>query len=79
MPEDKNEKYGELKLQNTGAKDPESAKRVGRMLGADLLVIGGMVELQGKVLELNIRLASVESGEAVAAVTGRVQKDWVNQ
>lgn len=70
---------GELKLQNTGSIDPESAKRVGRMLGADLLVIGGMVELQGKVLELNIRLASVESGEAVAAVTGRVQKDWVNQ
>ena len=69
---------GELKLQNTGAIDPESAKKVGLMLGADLLVIGGMVELPGKVLELNIRLASVESGEAVAAVTGRVLKDWVN-
>ena len=68
---------GELKLQNTGTIDPESAKRVGRMLGADLLVRGGMVELPGKLLELNIRLASVESGEAVAAVTGRVQKDWV--
>jgi hypothetical protein len=69
---------GELKLQNTGAIDPESAKKVGLMLGADLLVIGAMVELPGKVLELNIRLASVESGEAVAAVTGRVLKDWVN-
>lgn len=77
---DKIEKVlGELKLQNAGSIDPESAKRVGRMLGADLLVLGGMVELQGKVLELNIRLASVESGEAVAAVTGQVQKDWVNQ
>ncbi|OGR81160.1 MAG: hypothetical protein A2X32_08510 [Elusimicrobia bacterium GWC2_64_44] len=69
---------GELKLHNAGGISPESAKKVGRLLGADLLVIGGMVELPGKVLELNIRLASVESGEAVSAVTGRVQKDWVN-
>jgi len=69
---------GELKLQNTGSIDPEFAKKMGRMLGADLLVIGGIVELPGKVLELNIRLASVESGEAVAAVTGRVMKDWVD-
>lgn len=69
---------GELKLQNAGSIDPESAKKVGLMLGADLLVLGGLVELPGKVLELNIRLAGVESGEAVAAVTGRVRKDWVN-
>ena len=70
---------GELKLQNTGSIDPESAKKVGRMRGADLLAIGGIVELADKVLELNVRLASVESGEAVAAVTGRVRKDWVSQ
>jgi len=68
----------ELKLQNAGTIDPESAKNIGHMLGADLLVIGGIVELPGKVLELNIRLASVESGAAVAAVNGRVMKDWVN-
>lgn len=77
---DKIEKVlGELKLQNSGAIDRESAKKVGGMLGADLLVVGGMVELPGKVLELNIRMASVESGEALAAVTGRVRKDWVNE
>ena len=69
---------GELKLQNAGAIDPASAKQIGRMLGADLLVLGGIVELPGKVLELNIRLASVESGQAAAAVTARVQKDWVD-
>jgi len=68
----------ELKLQNAGTINPESAKSIGHMLGADLLVIGGIVELPGKVLELNIRLASVESGAAVAAVNGRVMKDWVN-
>lgn len=68
----------ELKLQNAGAIDPESAKRIGRMLGADLLIIGGMVELPGAVLELNVRLAEVESGQAVGAASGRVNRDWVN-
>ncbi|MEW5906737.1 MAG: ankyrin repeat domain-containing protein [Elusimicrobiota bacterium] len=68
----------ELKLQNAGAIDPESARRIGRMLGADLLVIGGMVELPGAVLELNVRLAEVESGQAVGAASGRVPRDWVN-
>ncbi|OGR62405.1 MAG: hypothetical protein A2X31_01705 [Elusimicrobia bacterium GWB2_63_22] len=68
----------ELKLQNAGAIDPESAKRIGSMLGADLLVIGAMVQLPGAVLELNVRLAEVESGQAVGAASGRVPRDWVN-
>jgi TolB-like protein len=67
----------ELKLQNTGAIDPDTAKRIGRMLGADLLVIGGMVELPGAVLELNARLADVGSGQAVSAASGRVPRDWI--
>ena len=69
----------ELKLQNAGAIDPESARRIGRMLGADLLVIGGMVELPGAVLEINVRLAEVESGQAVGAASGRVPRDWVTR
>jgi len=69
----------ELKLQNAGTIDPESAKRIGRMLGADLLVIGGMVELPSAVLELNVRLAEVESGQAVGAASGRVPLDWVSR
>jgi TolB-like protein len=69
----------ELKLQNAGAIDPESAKRIGRMLGADLLVIGGMVQLPNSVLELNVRLAEVESGQAVGAASGRVPRDWVSR
>ena len=69
----------ELKLQNTGSIDPDTAKRIGRMLGADLLVIGGMVELPGSVLELNVRLADVGTGQAVSAASGRVPRDWVTR
>lgn len=68
---------GELRLQSGGAIDQASAKRLGKMLGADLLVLGTMTELPGRQLELSLRLAAVESGEAHAGVTGRVEKDWV--
>lgn len=69
---------GELKLQGTGAISPDSAKKLGRLLGADLLVVGTMAELPGKLLELNVRLADVESGEAIGAVSGQVQKNWLD-
>ncbi|OGR80834.1 MAG: hypothetical protein A2X32_09545 [Elusimicrobia bacterium GWC2_64_44] len=67
----------ELRLQSGGAIDQDSARRLGKLLGADLLVIGTMAALPGGKLELNLRLASVESGEALSAVNGRVEKDWL--
>ncbi len=67
----------ELKLQNAGVIDPDSAKKLGKMLGADLLVVGTMAELPGNILELNVRLASVESGTAISAVSGQVKKNWL--
>ena len=68
----------ELKLQNTGVVDQDSAKKLGKMLGADLLVVGSVDELPGKLLEVNLRLASVESGEALSAASGQISKDWLN-
>ena len=69
---------GELRLQSAGAIDPASAKKLGSMLGADLIVIGTLAELPGNKLELNVRMAGVESGEAISAVSGHVVKDWLN-
>lgn len=68
---------GELKLQLSGQVDQESVKKLGRMLGADLLVLGTMTALPGGKLELNARLAGVESGEAYSAVSGQVEKNWL--
>ncbi|HAT73287.1 MAG TPA: hypothetical protein DCS63_10780 [Elusimicrobia bacterium] len=67
----------ELKLQVSGQMDQDSAKKLGKLLGADLLVIGTMTELPGNKLELNVRLAGVESGEAYSAVSGQVEKNWL--
>ncbi|OGR65494.1 MAG: hypothetical protein A2X30_08240 [Elusimicrobia bacterium GWB2_63_16] len=69
---------GELRLQSAGAIDQASAKKIGSMLGADLIVIGTLAELPGNKLELNVRMAGVESGEAISAVSGHVVKDWIN-
>ncbi|MGD9641782.1 MAG: hypothetical protein AB7V08_03485 [Elusimicrobiales bacterium] len=60
-------------LQNNTSRVAELLER-----GADLLVIGGMVELPGAVLEVNVRLVEVESGQAVGAASGRVPRDWVS-
>lgn len=67
----------ELKLQVSGQMDQAAAKQLGKLLGADLLVLGTMTELPGKKLELNVRLAGVESGEAYSAVSGQVDKNWI--
>jgi|GEM_PF-1308199 len=66
----------ELKLQLSGI-DADSTRKLGKMLGADLLVVGTLTELPGNRLEVNMRLASVESGEAISAASGQVARDWL--
>ena len=68
----------ELNLQRTGVVDQDSAKKLGSVLGADLLVLGSLDELPGKLLEVNLRLADVGSGQAVSAASGQISKDWLN-
>ena len=71
--------FEELKLQRSGAINPDSAKEIGKMLGADWVVVGTLTELPDKHLELNTRLVSVESGEIINAANARLKKDWLEQ
>lgn len=71
--------FEELKLQRSGAINPDSAKEIGKMVGADWVVVGTLIELPDKQLELNARLVGVESGEIINAVNFHLKKDWVNQ
>jgi curli biogenesis system outer membrane secretion channel CsgG len=66
----------ELKLQLSGI-DADSTRKLGKMLGADLLVVGTVTELPGDRLEVNLRLAGVETGEAISAASGQVARDWL--
>ena len=71
--------FEELKVQRSGAIDSDSAKEIGKMLGADWIVVGTLTELPNRQLELNARLVGVESGEILNAAGYRIVKDWVDQ
>jgi TolB-like protein len=62
----------ELKFSESGAVDRTTANRVGRLLGADILVTGTIVELGD--LELNVRMINVQTGQVLAASRARVGK-----
>jgi curli biogenesis system outer membrane secretion channel CsgG len=51
----------ELKLQGTAKIDPQSAAKMGKLLGARYLVLGGYFDLQD-VLRVDARIVDVETG-----------------
>jgi TolB-like protein len=61
------EVLAELKLQSTGKIDPKSAARVGKLLGARYLVLGGYFDLQG-VLRVDARIVEVETGRVLKSI-----------
>ena len=56
----------EIGLGQTGAADPSTAPRLGRLVGASRIVNGGFAGLSGERLRLDVSVAGVESGEVRA-------------
>lgn len=56
----------ELKLGHSGMVDKKTAAKVGKLLGAQWIVMGGYFELMG-TLRIDARLVKVETGEIVHA------------
>jgi len=54
----------ELKLQGSGKVDAKSAAKLGKLLGAKYLVVGGYFDLQG-ALRVDARIVDVETGRVV--------------
>ena len=54
----------ELELNRTDAVDPATAQRVGRLIGAQYLVLGSYQVFQGEIV-INARLVKVETGEII--------------
>jgi len=65
---------GELKLDDSGAIDPATAKQVGKLLGAGAIVTGTITDLQYYVA-VNCRLIDTETGRIFAAAETRIVKD----
>ena len=57
----------ELELTELGAIDPETAQRIGRLMGAQALYYGSFFTMFGKEMRLDGRLVRVETGAILAA------------
>lgn len=56
----------EQKIGATGIVDPDSASRLGKVLGAKVVITGSVLEFQN-ILEVNARIIEVESSSIIAA------------
>jgi TolB-like protein len=64
----------ELKLSQSGAIDPESAKNVGKIVGVEAIVTGSITDLQSYV-GVNCRLIDTETGRIFGAAQTKIVKD----
>lgn len=64
----------EQNLGTSGRADPQTAARVGKIVGARYMVLGTFIDFYGD-FQVNVRLVSVETSEVVKAESERAQRD----
>lgn len=69
---------GEIKLGQSGLIDPETAKKVGRIVGVDAVVTGTITDLSS-YLALNCRIIETQTGRLLFATNAKVFNDEVVQ
>jgi TolB-like protein len=67
----------ELKLQNSGMIDANSAQQLGKVLGVEAIITGTIVETSGGQIEVNARLIKTETAQAIGASQVTVDKNWI--
>lgn len=65
---------GEQKIEQTGAIDPATAKKVGRILGVDAIVTGSITDLT-TFMAINCRLIDTSTGAVFGAARVTIAKD----
>ncbi len=65
---------GELKLDQTGLIDPESARKVGRLSGADAVLSGTITNL-ATFVAVNCRVIDAQNGQILGAAQVKIAKD----
>jgi TolB-like protein len=63
----------EHKLASTGLVSPETIKKLGKMIGAQAIVVGTYVTLES-TYAINIRVLDVESSKVIAAARGEIAR-----
>ncbi len=69
----------ELKLAQTGLISANSTAAIGKMLGADFVLLGSLTEMPNNQLSLSARIVSTASGTVISAALTEVKKDWLDQ
>ncbi|MDT8287534.1 MAG: FlgO family outer membrane protein, partial [Elusimicrobiales bacterium] len=67
---------GELKLQYSGAIDEATAKKLGKLLGADAIVTGTLNDVKKGRTEINARVVDAGTAKILTAASATVEKTW---
>jgi len=67
----------ELELAESGKVDEATAARVGKILGAQLMVFGSITQLDGKQARMIVRVVNVETSEIIASMDKEGKPDYV--
>ncbi len=68
----------ELKLQNSGIIDENSAKQLGKILGVDAIITGTLVLRTNGKIEVNARIIKTDTAHTIGAAQAIVLKDWMS-
>jgi len=68
----------ELEMVESGKIDPATAARVGKMLGAQLMVFGSITQLDGKNARMIARVVNVETSEIITSASKEGKPNFVD-
>jgi|GEM_PF-3799214 len=66
----------EQHLSESGVLDPDTTKKLGKVLGVEALVTGTLIELEGEETEINARALLANTGEIIAAERSVIKQSW---
>jgi TolB-like protein len=69
----------EVEFQQIGAFDKTTAKRLGKFLGVDALVVGSLSDQPDHKTEVNARLVDAETGAILAAKNAVITRTWLDR
>lgn len=67
----------ELKIENSGIVDAETAKELGKVLGVDAIITGSLVKRTDGQIEINGRIIDTQTAKSVRAFSSVIKKDWL--
>jgi len=69
----------ELQLSHAAIFEEGTAKQIGRMSGADIVIISSFVEFGSKLIEVNAKAVSVETGEIVGVGSVKIPSEIISR